>query len=124
MELLQQFQGVLGSLLLGGCFCFVYNLLRVLFNHKFLVVVWIPLQVIYCLFSSYLYYLFLCVFTYGIYNFFFTISLISGMLIYGKFYYPKLKIIFDRIGNKIDFEISKIKLKKHKKRQKDVIENK
>lgn len=119
MELLQQFQGVLGSLLLGGCFCFGFTFFKTFLNHKYLKIIWIPFQICYCLLAAYLYYLFLCVFTYGIYNFFFTLSLILGMIIYVKFYYPKLNVLFAPINEKIEKKLKKIKVIKIKRKKKN-----
>ncbi len=118
MNLLQQFQGVLGSLLLGGLFYFGLSLINAFFKHRFLYWVYYILTPIYFLICVILYYLFLCYFTYGIYNFFFTISLFLGMIIYHILYLPGVNKLLLPIKNKIDNKMKKIKFKKfHKKKR-------
>ena len=128
MDLLQQFQGVLGSLLLGGLFYFGLSIINILLKHRFLIVLWYILLPLYFITCTISYYVFMCYFTYGIYNFFFTFSLLGGMLIYHILYLPGLERITLPIRNKIDSKMKKIKLKKirlkikrkdHKKKQKD-----
>lgn len=112
MDLLQQFQGVLGSLLLGGLFYFGLSVINILLKHRFLIVLWYILLPLYFAIFTISYYVFMCYFTYGIYNFFFTFSLLGGMLIYHILYLPGVERITMPIRNKIDSKMKKVKLKK------------
>ncbi len=114
MDLLQQFQGVLGSLLLGGLFYFGLSIINILLKHRFLIILWYILLPLYFATCTISYYVFMCYFTYGIYNFFFTFSLLGGMLIYHILYLPGLERITMPFKNKIDNKMKKIKLKKIK----------
>lgn len=111
MNLLQQFQGVLGSLLLGGLFYFFFELLKIGFNHKYLKLIWYIVQPVYFLSAAYIYYLFLCFFTYGIYNFFFTISLFGGIIIYHLFYHPNINKALSPLSRRIDLKINRMREK-------------
>ena len=105
MNLLQQFQGIIGSLILGGLFCFIYLCLKSLLNHKYLIVLWMILQPLYFLLVMSLYHIFLCEFTFGIYNIFFTLSLVVGVCLYLYFYHSKIKILLLKVEKKIDLKI-------------------
>lgn len=111
MTLIQQFQGVIGSLVIGGLFAFIYTSLKSIFNHKGIRWFWYIFQIIILFLMTYIYYLFLCYYTYGIYNFFFTISFIGGVLIYVFIYYPKYKNILIKVSSYIDKRINNLKLK-------------
>lgn len=118
MNLLQQFQGVLGSLLLGGLFYFGLTLINVFLKHRFLYWIYYIFTPLYFFVCVILYYLFLCYFTYGIYNFFFTISLFLGMIIYHILYLPGINKLLLPVKNKIDIKMKKIKVKKFHKKKK------
>ena len=105
MDLLQQFQGVIGSLILGGLFCFIFLLFNALLSHRFIKVLWILIQPILFLSFTFLYHVFLCEFTYGIYNIFFTLSLIVGIVIYLLVYHPWIKKRLNKISNYIEAKI-------------------
>lgn len=107
MGLLNQFQGVFGSILLGGLFFFCYDLLKSIFKHHYFIWLWIIIQLIFFFTSAYLYYLFMCFFTYGVYNIFFTLSFLLGLILYHVFYASKLNFIYDKIFKKIDSFIIK-----------------
>ena len=49
MNLLQQFQGVLGSLMLGGLLLFFFHFFQTFFNHKYLRFFWYAFQALYFL---------------------------------------------------------------------------
>ena len=122
MNLLQQFQGVLGSLMLGGLLLFFFHFFQTFFNHKYLRFFWYAFQALYFLSFAVGYYVFLCEYTYGIYNFFFTLSLISGSFLYLAFYKEGVKRLLNPISKKIDRGIEqkekKIKQVFQKKRMK------
>ena len=111
MTLLQQFQGVIGSLVIGGLFAFVYTSVKAFLNHKGIKWIWYFFQIVLLFSMTYIYYLFLCYYTYGIYNFFFTISFICGVLIYVFLYYPKYKKVLTKISSFIDKRLNILKLK-------------
>ena len=102
MDLLSQFQGVLGSLMLGGLFLFFFQVFQSLLKHKYLMLIWYIFQTIYFFGFAFGYYFFLCEYTFGIYNFFFTLSLILGALLYLIFYQKGVKRILDPVKEKID----------------------
>ncbi len=112
MDLLQQFQGVLGSLLLGGLFYFFFHLLNLLLDHRGIRFFWYLLQPVYFFSCTIAYYLFLCTFTYGIYNFFFTLSLLAGFLLYFFFYRNGVLSLMRPIASKIDSRLNGWSFKK------------
>ena len=126
MDLLQQFQGVLGSLVLGGLLLFFFHIFQALLKHKYLLVFWYIFQIVYFLGFAIGYYVFLCEYTYGIYNFFFTLSLITGSALYIFFYSEGVKRILKPIIEKIDKSIilKEDKIKKKIKERKNKVQEK
>lgn len=114
MDLLQQFQGVLGSLLLGGLFYFFFHLLNLLLNHRWIRIFWYLLQPVYFFLCTIGYYEFLCYFTYGIYNLFFTLSLLTGMILYYFFYRKGIVSMMNPVVSKIDLKLNRWSFKKSK----------
>jgi hypothetical protein len=106
MNLINQFQGVIGSFFIGFFSLMVIH--PVTYIWKRIIVINFILILISSLILTISYYLFLTHFTYGIFNIFFIISLFGGMIIYFVFYSYHFNLIYQNIDRLI-------KLKKQRK---------
>ena len=110
MELIKQFQGFVGSIGFGFFFYMSFHFVYRLTNDKTIFIK--GLIYLFCfLFVTYLYYLFLSNYVYGILNIFYPLSIIVGVLFYHFFF-------FQTFNNYYLYSVEKykrlIKLKKKK----------
>lgn len=134
MELLQQFQSIIGSIFLGSIFLFCWTLFNRVFYSKKLIIIRIPFEILlFCLFS-YLYYIFICNYSYGIFNIFYIPSLLLGAYLYYRFYAYHFECLFEKTASSINkhlflpikLKINKLydKLKKRRKQNRGKKTNK
>lgn len=125
MELLNQFQGFIGSIGFGFFFNMFFHLIYKIIK-KQIIFIKFPICLSIFLFGTYKYYLFLINYTYGIMNIFYPLSIFIGFVFYQFFYYPKFNMFYNRLIMKTQ---TLIKLKynkwfdiimKKKERNKDV----
>lgn len=110
MSLLNQFQGFIGSIGFGFFFyMFFHPLERIVKKSSLLIKGLIVLS--FFLLGTYLYFLFLVKYTYGIMNVFYPLSILIGVLFYHMFYFEKFDDFYIRIINKLSLYI-KLKSKK------------
>ena len=110
MNLLNQFQGFIGSIGFGFFFyMFFHPLERSLKKTSLLIKGLIILSSF--LLGTYLYFLFLVNYTYGIMNVFYPLSVLLGVLFYHIFYFEKFDDVYIRIINKLSLYI-KLKTEK------------
>ncbi len=112
MSLFQQFQTIIGSIFIGSFFLFCWTLFNRIFYSKKLIIIRVPCEIsLFCLFS-YLYYLFICQFSYGIFNIYYIPCLLLGAYLYYKFYAYHFECFFENIAISLDSIIlTSIKLK-------------
>ena len=104
MDLLQQFQGFIGSI--GFGFFFLMFFLAVYrFLNKINIFIKGPIFVLVFLLGTYLYFLFLVSYVYGIFNVFYPLSLLIGGMFYYLFFY-------DDFNKYYYYLIKKVRLKK------------
>lgn len=127
MELLNQFQGFLGSIGFGFFFYLAFHLIyKIVKNHSFFIK--FPVFLIIFLFNTYLYFNFLVRYTFGIMNIFYPLSIFLGVLFYNTFYFNDFNKFYNYKINKMQ---KLIKLKKDKwfaiiskkKRRKEHVKN-
>ena len=115
MSLLQQFQSIIGSIFFGSTFLFTWTLFNRVFYSKKVIIIRIPMEILLFCFFSYLYYVFISSFSYGIFNIFYIPSLILGGYLYYKFYAYHFECFFESAASSINKNIItpfKLKLKK------------
>ena len=115
MSLLQQFQSIIGSIFFGSTFLFTWTLFNRVFYSKKVIIIRIPMEILLFCFFSYLYYVFISNFSYGIFNIFYIPSLILGGYLYYKFYAYHFECFFESSASSINKNIItpfKLKLKK------------
>lgn len=110
MELLNQFQGFIGSIGFGFFFFLFYHPLFLFFD-KVSVFIKVPINIIIFIGTTYLYFLFLINFTYGILNIFYPFCIVTGLILYRLFYYYYFNNFYLAIFAKISKSI-KLKTKK------------
>lgn len=110
MDLLNQFQGFIGSIGFGFSFYMVFHPYLKIINRTtiFIKICAIPL---FFLIGTYLYFKFLVKYTYGILNIFYPLSIFIGVMFYHLFYYENFEGLYISLIEKIS---SSIKLKIHK----------
>lgn len=108
MELLNQFQGFIGSIGFGFFFYMFFHPINNFLNQCNLFVKVVIFLSIF-LFLSYLYFLFLVKYTFGIFNIFYPLSILIGVLTYYLFYYESFDRCYFVLISKIS---SSIKLKR------------
>lgn len=96
MELLNQFQGFIGSVGFGFFFFLFIHPINVVFK-KTTPFIKTIIFVFFFLIGTYSYFLFLVKFTFGIMNIFYPLSLVIGSLFYYYFYYEKFNGFYNRI---------------------------
>ena len=127
MNLNQQFQVFLGSIVLGMLFLCLWSLFNAFFYKLKKSIVRLPFETILFLGFAYLYHLFLVAICDGILNVFYPLALLIGATIYQKFYSPKITPYFNKLVyrlsnfrkhlyNKIKTFYNKLKSKRRKKR--------
>lgn len=107
MDIRQQFQVFLGSIVLGMLFLCVWSLFNAFFYKQRKSIIRLPFETLLFVFMAYLYHLFLVKITDGILNIFYPLALFIGCIIYQKFYSPRITPFFNKLVNKVD------KLQKH-----------
>ena len=110
MELLNQFQGFIGSIGFGFFFYmfFHFNFRIYQKTSKFIK---IPVFLIIFLGWTVLYFLFLIKYTYGIMNIFYPLSIFIGISFYHVFYFIKFDELYIKLSYKID-KLIKLKIAK------------
>ena len=110
MELLNQFQGFIGSIGFGFFFYMFFHFYFRMYQKtsKF---VKIPLFLIIFLGWTVLYFLFLIKYTYGIMNIFYPLSILIGISFYHVFYFIKFDELYFKLSYKID-KLIKLKITK------------
>lgn len=117
MNLVNQFQGLFGSLFLGFFFMWFYHLYSKVFTSKLILI-----NAIFNLFLflgyTVIYLMFLFDRTYGIYNIFYIPSLFVGVLLYEKFYSVYFEPIFMNIQKVLRKLICSLKIRFKRKNKK------
>lgn len=123
MELLKQFQGFIGSILFGFFFYMLFHAVyRCLQKTSFLIK--FPAFLITFLGGTFLYFIFLVKYNYGIMNIFYPLSILIGTCLYHLFYFipfdsyylykiEKVKKLF-KLKTKLVFDIISKKMKEKK----------
>lgn len=106
MELINQFQGFLGSIAFGFFFTmlfqFVWNLIKK--TSFFIKILIVPTCFIG---TTILYFFFLVKYVYGIMNIFYPLAIFIGILFYYFFYYRDFAKYYSYIGNRIELKRKK-----------------
>lgn len=98
MELLNQFQGFIGSIGFGFFFIMFFHFVFCM-TKRFNIFLKFIIDIGVFLLFTYLYFLFLLKYTYGILNIFYPLSILIGILFYYMFYYPKFnKFYIDQLS--------------------------
>jgi hypothetical protein len=110
MELLNQFQGFIGSIGFGFFFYMTFHpIYRALYQSNILIKT--PIFIAIFLIFTYSYYLFLSNYVYGILNIFYPLSIVLGIAIYHMFYFSHFNKLYRKVFEKIE-KLIKLKLKK------------
>ena len=110
MELINQFQGFIGTIGFGFFFYMAFHLVyKIVKNSSFFIK--IPAFLIMFIFTTLLYYYFLVKYTFGIFNIFYPLSFFIGILFYHYFYFLKFDDFYYKTRLKWD-KLIKLKLKK------------
>lgn len=114
MNINQQFQVFLGSIVLGMLFLCLWSLFNAFFYKLKKSIVRLPFETLFFIALAYLYHLFLVAVCDGVLNIFFPLALLIGCFIYQKFYSPRITPYFNKFVNKT-FYLVKSLYKKIKK---------
>ena len=110
MGLLSQFQGFLGTIGFGFFFYMAFHLIyKIVKKSSFFIK--IPLFLIMFIGTTILYFSFLVKYTYGIFNIFYPLSFIIGILFYHYFYFIKFDDFYVKLRLKLD-KLIKLKVEK------------
>lgn len=101
MDIFQQFQVFLGSIVLGMLFLCLWSLFNAFFYKCRKSIVRLPFETLLFVAMVYLYHLFLVEITDGVLNIFYPLALFIGCYIYQKFYSPYINPVFNRWVRKI-----------------------
>ena len=110
MELINQFQGFLGTIGFGFFFYMLFHCIyKIVKNSSFFIK--FPAFLTMFILSTILYYYFLVKHTFGIFNIFYPLSFLIGILFYHYFYFIKFDDFYEKIRLKMD-KLIKLKVKK------------
>ena len=110
MEMINQFQGFIGSIGFGFFFFMIFHPIYKLFK-KATFFIKIPSFLIIFILSSYLYFLFLVKYTFGIMSIFYPLSIFIGICFYYCFYFESFNCLYDKTLLKIQ-KVIKLKIEK------------
>lgn len=122
MSLVNQFQGLLGSLFIGFFLSFILHIWNTIFESKKIYILF-PLYIIFFSLCSVLYISFLFNTTKGVNNIFFIPVSIYGGFLYEKYYYPHFDVVFCKVKNKARLKMHKmidIIIKRGKRKNGDI----
>ena len=119
MDLINQFQGLFGSLFLGFFFMWFFHLFNKVFTSK-LIIIGILLNLILFLGYTVVYLIFLFNRTRGVYNIFFLPALFIGSFLYERFYASYFEEIFIMMQKKLKEMINSFKKLMMKKKSKKI----
>lgn len=119
MGLFAQFQTLIGSVIFGSVSLFVWTLFNRIFYSKKILWLRVPLEIaLFCL-LSYLYYLFLSIYSSGVFNIFYIPALLFGCYLYYRFYAYPFEVFFEKTAGALDRALLlPIRLKRQKFRAK------
>ena len=100
MNIGQQFQVFLGSIVLGMLFLCLWSLFNAFFYKLKKSIVRLPFETLLFIALAYLYHLFLVAVCDGVLNIFYPLAILIGCIIYQKFYSPRITPVFNRLVNK------------------------
>ena len=110
MELINQFQGFIGSIGFGFFFFMIFHpIYKMVKNATFFIK--IPSFLITFMLSAYLYFLFLVKYTFGIMSIFYPLSIFIGICFYYCFYFESFNCLYDKTLLKIQ-KVIKLKIEK------------
>ena len=110
MDLLNQFQGFIGSIGFGFFFYLFFHPIERIFKQSSLFIRGIIVPLVFCS-ATYFYFLFLVKYTYGILNIFYPLSILIGALFYHLFYFEYFDLFYNNLIIKVSTYI-KLKSKK------------
>lgn len=97
MDISQQFQVFLGSIVLGMLFLCLWSLFNAFFYKLKKSIIRLPFETLLFILLAYLYHLFLVAICDGILNIFYPLALLIGCFIYQKFYSPRITPYFNKL---------------------------
>lgn len=101
MDIGQQFQVFLGSIVLGMLFLCLWSLFNAFFYKLKKNIIRLPFETILFISLAYLYHLFLVAICDGVLNVFYPLAILIGCIIYQKFYSPRITPYFNKFVNKL-----------------------
>lgn len=110
MELINQFQGFIGSIGFGFFFFMIFHPIYKMFKNATFFIK-IPSFLITFMLSAYLYFLFLVKYTFGIMSIFYPLSIFIGICFYYCFYFESFNCLYDKTLLKIQ-KVIKLKIEK------------